>query len=157
MTHRQKSNMIIWIILGSIIGIVGILGIGYMLAIGQYGPIKNKLTNTYNVKYSSTEPVMELVRRSKEDEEDSRTMKGFIYIDDQKVNIKCVVGGYAKRIYFSYAGGYNPGGYTIGQDIFTAYYSIKGDTVTLKPYSDDEYVFGEYKTIELKMTSLEGN
>lgn len=158
MTHRQKRNMITWIIVGSIMGIFGILCIGYMLAIGQHGPIKNKLTNTYNVKYSSSEPVMELVRKSKEDEEDSRTINGFIYIDDQKVNIKCVVGGYVKRIFISYAGGYNPGDYEIGQDIFVAAYSIKGDTLTLKPYyDDDEYLVGEYKTIKLIMTSLDQN
>ena len=151
MTARQKRNAIIWPIVGGIplLIILSFIMISAIKA-NSHKKMVERALNTYNVKYSSREPLMEFVRKSEEETEaNGNYMDGYIYINGEKKDFRCA---FAKR---------HPGHSRIwfenvysGERIFEAYYTLKGNTLTLTPYFSD-YVVGEYKTITLTMTHLD--
>ena len=75
-------------------------------------------------------------------------MYGFIHINGEKVEIACCF-GYSKKIEVYYKDDNST-----NNCIFIAEYSLKGDTVALKPYNG-EYLIDNYKTIKLTMTLLD--
>ena len=151
MTSRQKRNAIIWPIVGGIPLLIILIFI--ILAWSKSFTRRKKIEkvyNTYNVKYSSNEPLMEFVRKSEEETKaDYNYMYGYIYIDGEKKDFKCMLAA-RHRVLNKMAFWY------IDSDemIFEAYYNLKGNDLILTPYFSD-YVVGEYKTITLTMTHLD--
>ena len=68
MTARQKRNAIMWPIIGGVLVITFFVLCFFFFFGIQTGKPKDKVLNTYNVKYSSNEPVMEFVRKSLEED-----------------------------------------------------------------------------------------
>ena len=148
MTSRQKRNAIIWPIVGGLL----IFGFAiFVCALALKKEALRKIDVTYNVKYSSSEPVMEFVRKSKEEtESDNGFMYGYIYIDGEKVDIKCYYRYLSSSLNFYYA---NMDDESTDKCIFTAKCKLKGNTLTLRSI-DDKNLIGEYDTIKLTKTDL---
>lgn len=151
MTARQKRNAIIWPIVGGISLLIILIFV--ILAWGKSFTKRKmieKMYNTYNVKYSSNEPLMEFVRKQEEETEaDHSYMYGYIYIDGEKKDFKCMLAS-RHRVKNSMAFW----DINSNERIFEAYYNLKGNDLILTSYFSD-YVVGEYKTITLTMTHLD--
>ena len=155
MTARQKRNAIIWPIVGGVIFIAIIV----LFVWFNWDALNSKDgKKIYNVKYTSSEPVMEFTRKSeRETEANDGLMYGYIYIDGEKVDIECRFGRYANKLDVFYLGESSKSGDEIDwnhHEVFTAKYTLKGDTLTLRTFDTDEYLIKGYSKITLTMTHL---
>ena len=150
MTTRQKRNATIWTIVGVIPLLIILSFFAYLVIVRERTQkLVDKALNTYNVKYSSSEPVMEIVRKSEEESKVDDGLYGFIYIDGERLELRCFFNGRTNLFRFCTA---EEEDYVF----LSAYYKFKGDTLVLDVSDgDDKYGISKYKTITLTMTHLD--
>ena len=150
MTARKKRNAIIWPIVGGIPLLIIFSFFAYLIIVRQRTQkTVDRALNTYNVVYSSSEPLMEIVRKSEEEAKVDDGLYGFIYIDGERLELRCFFNRRTNLFRFCTAEEEN-------YVFLSAYYKFKGDTLVLDVSNgDDKYGISKYKTITLTMTHLD--